>query len=193
MIFSAVAAALGIVIYGATYVRSLYMHPILMVAPVYVFARIARLTRDGDTVNRFAAVAVMTMIFMLGFRFVAASNNFITRSMHRGLLLPYEELAHALKARGMAEGTMLGVAVRDVGNLRAFFPNLRAMASDSFRIERPPLLPSNARACAVIWRSGQETQAAKFAEVDKLQAERVDIGRETWFVARLDPLSHACR
>jgi hypothetical protein len=178
------------------------MHPILMVAPVYVFARVARLAPGEEGIRRFAAFALAVAIFMLGFRLVAASDNPITRQLARGLLLPYAELADALKARGITNGTAISIAVRDVGNLRAFLPDLRVTAMGSIRAERAPLRPSDARSCVLIWTVGQESHARTLAPIDTLMVERIEITPppsrilatrgETWFLARLDPRSPAC-
>ena len=48
MLFAAVIAAVGIAASGATNIAERYMHPILIIAPIYVFARIVRLARRRD-------------------------------------------------------------------------------------------------------------------------------------------------
>ncbi|MEX2128712.1 MAG: glycosyltransferase family 39 protein [Xanthobacteraceae bacterium] len=202
MIFAAALAAAGIALAGATNIAERYMHPILMVAPVYVFARVARLAPGAESVRRFAAFALGAALAIFAVRFIAATDNPLTRKAERGLLQPYAELADAFNARGIVDGTVLSSRVRESGNLRAFLPDLRVVARESYRAERPPRRASDDRSCVVIWAQGEEAETRHFAPIDSLQAERLDVtsrpspiiapASRTWFIARLDPKSPAC-
>jgi hypothetical protein len=202
MVIAALMAAVGIVAAGSTTVRVLYMHVVVFVAPVYVFARIARLTPDEEILRNFAIFAVATEIVLLAVRFIAATDNPITRRMDRGIAIDYEQIVDELTARGITSGTLIGVVVRDVGNIRASLPDLRIRAQDSFRTERPPRRLSDARSCVLIWRDGQENAARRIAAIDSIPVERIDpvsspagmiLRREhRWFLARLDPRLPIC-
>jgi hypothetical protein len=167
-----------------------------------VFARVARLAPGEESVRRFVAFALGAAVVIFVVRFVAATDNPLTREAGRGLLLPYAELADAFKARGVADGTVISARVRDAGNLRAFLPELRVIARESYRAERPPRRASDDRSCVLIWARGEEAEVSRFAAIDLLKAEQLEIvskpsaiiapAARTWFVARLDPKSAAC-
>jgi hypothetical protein len=202
MIFAAILAALGIAATGATNIAERYMHPILIIAPVYLFARIARLAPGEERIARFAYFAIAAAIVILGVRFVGVSDIALTRRANRGLLLPYAELAAALQERGIAGGTAVSPQVREAGNLRAFLPRLRVVAADSLRVRRPPRRADDERSCILVWTGPQLAAARRLAPVERLQVERIEIGERRsfaiawrgaiWFVARLDPKAPAC-
>lgn len=202
MILAALAAAAGIAAAGATNIAARYMHPILFVAPVYVFARVARLAADRVQPAQFAALAAAVALVILGVRFVAVTDNPLTRGASRGLLIPYAGLADALAARGLDRGTVASPDVREAGNLRAFLPHLRVVAGDSLRVRRPPLR-GEAASCTLVWAEGDEAGARHMAGAPLAAAERIEIAARpagllasraaTWFALRLDPQSPACR
>lgn len=202
MILAAILLAAGIAATGATNIAERYMHPILIIAPVYVFARIARLGLSEVRVRRFAVFAVATAVLVLGCRFLIFTDNIITRRGNFGVLIPYAGLAEALERRGISDGTLVSPHVRDAGNLRAFLPNLRVVAANSYRVERPPRRPSDERSCVLVWARGQDSVAQQLAPIEALAAERIEIPARpsrflaarggTWFVARLDPTLPIC-
>jgi hypothetical protein len=202
MIFAAVIAAIGIVATGTTNVAERYMHPILIVAPIYIFARIVRLAADETALRRFAVFALAAAAVVFAVRFVAATDNPLTRGMGRGLLLPYAELVGALKERGIVDGTVASPRVRDAGNLRAFDPNLRVVTRESQRVVPPPRRASDERSCVLIWAQGQDDDAKRMAG-ETLPPVRIEIPAQryrliatpatTWSFVRLDPKSPVCR
>jgi hypothetical protein len=202
MLFAAVIAAVGIAASGATNIAERYMHPILIIAPIYGFARIVRLAADEMVLRRFAVFALGAAATILVARFVAATDNPLTRGMGRGLLMPYAELVSALKARGIVDGTVASPRVREAGNLRAFEPTLRVVARESQRAVPPPRRASDERSCVLIWTRGQDEDARRMAG-QALSAERIEIPAQryrliatpasVWSFARLDPKSPVCR
>ena len=202
MIFAATIAAIGIAATGTTNVAERYMHPILIIAPIYVFARIVRLASDEMVIRRFAVFALGAVATVFIVRFVAATDNPLTRGMGRGLLLPYAELASALKARGIVDGTVASPRVREAGNLRAFDPNLRVVARESQRAVPPPRRSSDERSCVILWVEGDDGNARRMAG-EALSPERIEIPAQryrfiatpatTWSFMRLDPKSPVCR
>ncbi|HEX5779939.1 MAG TPA: glycosyltransferase family 39 protein [Xanthobacteraceae bacterium] len=200
MIFALAIAAVGIVFTGATNIAARYMHPMLFIAPVYVFARIARLAPVAAARN-YAGLAMMFAVAILVIRFVGVTDNALTRSAERALLMPYERLGAAIAERGLDRGTIASVNVREAGNLRAAMPELRVTARDSLRVQRVPQgtdLP-----CSFIWMEGQERAARGVIGAAADKAEKIEIAAKpgglfasrggVWFLARLDPQSPACR
>jgi hypothetical protein len=202
MLFAALLTALGIIATGSTTIRVLYMHVILIVAPVYVFARAARLSKHENVLRGIVACALIMEVVIFGIRVAGATNNPITRHLHRGLAIDYNPLADALKQRGVTDGTVITVVVRDAGNLRSILPHLRVMAADSFRTERPPRRSSDNRPCVLIWRKGEENEARRYADIGSIPVEKIELKPDSssvllhveyvWFLARLDPRSKAC-
>ena len=202
MLFALALAAIGIAGSGATNIAARYMHPILIIAPVYVFARIARLTPGEERVRQYAMFAVAVALVIFAVRFAAVTDNPITRT-ERGLLQPYPELAEALKARGIEDGTVVSPSVREAGNLRAALPKVRVVARDSLRVERVPRRPSDERSCVLVWTERQDPVARQIASYDAAAVEKIAVQMRpggliatlaaNWFVARLDPNSPACR
>jgi hypothetical protein len=198
MLAAALLAAIGIVAIGATNIAERYMHPILIVAPVYAFARVARYYTKRAPVRPFVQLALGVALVIAVVRVIAVADNGFTRRADRLSQIPFRELAERLAKEGIARGTVLTFDVRESGNLRAFLPELRVIGRDSFRVERPPKTAGSGDSCVLIYRSGQEDAQA----IAGLATERLEISgapsrlgaprRETWFMARLDPRSAAC-
>ncbi|MGH6769147.1 MAG: ArnT family glycosyltransferase [Xanthobacteraceae bacterium] len=203
LIFAVLLAMAGIAAIGATNIAERYMHAILIVAPVYVFARVARLAPGEDRIRRFAVFFVGAAIVVLGVRFLVYVDTGVTQRADRHVLINYEALARALAERGLASGTAVAVTIRDAGNVRAFLPDLRVVSPDSFRLVRPARRPVDDQSCILIWEAGWEPGARQIAPIDTLPQERFEaqsapsiLGRprrDVWVVARLDPASPACR
>jgi hypothetical protein len=200
MLFATLLAAIGIVATGATNVAARYMHPILIIAPVFMFARLGRLIPGEERIGRYVAVALIAAPIIIAIRFVGVTDNPLTERAGRALLIPYEELAEELDARGVT-GTVASVNVREAGNLRAFLPELRVIGGDSLRVAPPPAAVQ--KDCALIWTAGQETKARALAKFDAVAVERIAVERQsdgilasragTWFFVRLEPGSAVCR
>jgi hypothetical protein len=203
MLFALALAAVGIAAWGATNVAARYMHPILVIAPVYVFARIARLAPGEERIRQYATFAVAVAIVILTVRFAAAVDNPLTQWTERRFLLPYAGLADALKERGIEDGTVVGPDVREAGNIRAFLPNLRVVAGDSLRVERVPRRASDERSCVLVWTELHDAGARRMAPFDPAAAEKIEVRKEpggliatraaTWSMVRLDPNAQVCR
>jgi len=203
MICAVILAAVGIVLAGATNIAARYMHPLLMIAPVFVFARVVRLAPGEERLRGAAIFSIVAAMIIFGIRFVAVTDNPLTRSAGRALLLPYEELADAVRERGVTSGTLLSPSVREAGNMRSFLPELRVIATDSLRMERPPRRASDDRSCVLVWAEGQEASARRIARDETLTGQPIEIAAQPsgliasregkWSFARLDPRSPVCR
>jgi hypothetical protein len=203
MLFAVIIAAAGIVLTGATNISARYMHPVLIIAPMFVFARVIRLAPGEDRLRGAAVFSIVAALVIFGIRFVTVTDNPLTRSAGRALLLPYEELAGAVRTRGATSGTLLSPSVREAGNMRSFLPGLRVIATDSLRMERPPRRASDDRSCVLLWAEGQEGSARRIARDETLTGEPIEIAAQpsgliasregSWLFARLDPRSPACR
>lgn len=202
MFFAAFLAAAGIVVTGATNIGERYMHPILMVGLVFVFARIARLAPNWQT-GRFVGAAFAGVALMLAMRVLIFADTPISQRSMRGVLIPYRELAEALAARGISDGTIVAPTVRTAGNVRAFQPSFRVMGGDSHRLLRPPRRPSDDRSCVLVAEERDLPAMVRRLGRDRLdQAESIEVmgpasplgkpvkGR--WRLLRLDPGHGSC-
>ena len=88
MIFATLIAAIGIAAIGATNIGERYMHPILIVAPVYVFARIARLAPEQARVRGFVLIALVAALVIFAIRVVSFTENRLTESRRPALRPP---------------------------------------------------------------------------------------------------------
>jgi len=202
MIAAAALAVIGIFAIGATNIAERYMHPILMIAPVYIFARIVRIGARTDQLPRFAVFMLATAVVILGVRILAFSDNGLTKRADRLAFVPFEPLAAVLEKRGINEGTVVTFDVREAGNLRAFLPGLRVVAADSFRIQQVPRRPGDERSCVAVYSETQNDQR-KTSRIGLLTPERIEVAsppsklgaprRGVWFLAKLDPKSPACQ
>ncbi len=202
MIAAAALAVVGIFAIGATNIAERYMHPILMIAPVYVFARIARMDARTDHMRRFAVFMLAAAIVIFGIRILAFSDNGITKRADRLAFVPFEPLAKELEKRGIGDGTVVTFDVREAGNLRAFLPGLRAVANDSFGILHAPRRPSDERSCVAVY-SEAHNDPRKTARIGAFASERIEVSspssklgaprRGVWLLAKLDPKSAACQ
>ena len=200
MIAAAILAALGIIAIGATNIAERYMHAIVMIAPVYVFARIQRFDPERLSMRPIVALALIVALIVIGIRVTAESDSPASRRATRMSQIPFQSLAEQLKQRGIDHGTVVTPGVREAGNLRAFLPHLRVIARDSLRALHPALRAEDARSCVLVYPAGDATgpKIATAGPHERIEAtgrtawfKRPRSG--TWFVARLDPQSPMCR
>jgi hypothetical protein len=203
MVIAAALAALTIILLGAANIAERYMHPILVIAPVYVFARIRRFDPDEASLRPLMMLIMAAAAAVFCIRIAAVSDNGFTHRADRPSQIPYQPLAEALEARGIGSGTVVTFDVREAGNLRAFLPGLRVIAADSYRVTRSPRRASDDRSCVLLYSKMQTSEKNKLAPFGSLEPERIDVAappsrlgasrQGTWWVARLDPQSAACR
>jgi hypothetical protein len=177
------------------------MHPVLTIAPVYVFARIARLAGDAERIRRFVATALVVAFCVLGIRAVSYSEIALDLGMRRSAVVPYEALADALREQLAAGGTIVAIDARDGGNLRAFLPHVRIKALDSLRVLPVARRAGDERSCLLLWKRGDRKQMRKLGI--EPAGERLDVVSPasflrgpvsgTWFLVRLDPADQLCR
>jgi len=200
MVIGAALMALGIVSIGATNIAERYMHPVLMIAPVYVFARIARLAPVEPYARRLVIAALAATLALLPVRVLSFENEIFGRPT-RQHASPVAGFARILSEQGLTEGTFVTGSARLAGNLRQFLPNVRFIALDSFRAKHPPRRASDDRSCVLVWNEIEVGAARAVAPVESAAGARIavtapsvlgGVRRGTWFVARLDPRSALC-
>jgi hypothetical protein len=202
MIAAAILVAIGIVAIGATNIAERYMHTVLIIAPVYVFARVQRFDPDGLTLRPFVILALTVALAVFGTRLIATTDNVFAKRADRLSQVPFHGLAIALEEHGIVRGTVVTPDVRDAGNLRSFLPRLRVLALDSFRKSNPPRQAGD-NTCWLIYdglHAGEEEQALALHPTD---LERIEVNppasgfgasrQGLWVLGKLPPDSPACR
>jgi 4-amino-4-deoxy-L-arabinose transferase-like glycosyltransferase len=203
MVAAAALVAIGIAAIGATNIAERYMHGVLIIAPVYVFARIARFDPEGRTLRPFAILSLVVTLVVLGVRIVGTTDNIFTKRADRLSQVPFQGLALALKERGVERSTVVTPDVRDAGNLRSFLPQLRVIALDSFRKSNPPRRPDADGACWLIYNGLHEGEEEQALTLHPVGLQRIEVNppaagfgaprRGLWFLGKLDPNSPICR
>jgi Dolichyl-phosphate-mannose-protein mannosyltransferase len=202
MVIAALLAAIGIVAVGATNIHERYMHPILILAPVYVFARIDRLAATEKRIFRLAVFVLAGAVAVFCIRVLSLVDNGITETDPFHTFVPYEQFAKELTARGLDQGTLLTPDIRIAGNLHAFLPRLRVITPESYRLVRPPRRPADEKTCFLVWNDGEDWSVNTIVPLKGLKRERIVIDvphsifggfrRGVWWIARLDPQSRPC-
>jgi 4-amino-4-deoxy-L-arabinose transferase-like glycosyltransferase len=205
MIATAILVAIGIVAIGATNIAERYMHVVLMIAPVYVFARIARFDPQRFTLRPLAVLSLVVALAVLAIRVLATTDNIFAKRADRLSQVPFHGLALALEGRGIERSTVVTPDVRDAGNLRSFLPHLRVIALNSFRKQNPPQRRGNDGACWLIYnalhpgeREAVEALALHPGDLQSIEVNPPASGfaaprRGLWFLGKLDPNSPVCR
>ncbi|ADZ71026.1 glycosyltransferase family 39 protein [Polymorphum gilvum] len=150
--------ALLIVATGATYVKERHMHAVLLLLPIWLFARIAaapgakRWRALGLTIAAVAAVALVARVPGL-----VIPERLACGGKCRPLT-PYAEIRDDLAALGAGQATLVGDDAYTAGNLRVLFPTARV----AIPAWRPPLPPR--AACLYVWDAGEAPPAAAAAD-----------------------------
>jgi hypothetical protein len=203
MIAAAILVTIGVVAIGATNIAERYMHAVLMIAPVYVFARIARFDPNGLTLRPLATVSLIVAFAVLGIRVLATTDTIFAKRADRLSQVPFHGLALALEGRGIERSTVVTPDVRDAGNLRSFLPHLRVIALDSFRKKNPPQRRGNDGACWLIYNGLHQGEEERALALHPRDLQRIEVNPPAsgfgaprhglWFLGKLDPDSPVCR
>jgi hypothetical protein len=203
MAIAVALALIGLVAIGATNLSERYMYPLLLIAPIYVFARIDRLAVTDLRIAKLGVLFVWGAIAVLIVRVVSVMDNRVTRTDPFHTLIPFDRLASELRVQGLAEGTAFVADIRIAGNLRATLPGLRVITSDTYRLECPQRRPINERIAFALWTGVEEdARLDALARIKGLPRERIVVpARRTilgpnvpqaWHLVRLDPQAIAC-
>jgi hypothetical protein len=191
-------AAIGIATIGATNIGERYMYALLVITPIYVFARIDRLAASEWLIVHLTTFCVSCAVAIFCIRVLSLLNNGVVNTDPYHTLVPYDQLARALNARGLGEGTAIARNIRIAGNLRVVLPSLRVIAPDSYRVECPPLRAIDERKAFAVWMdTGEDWWVHGLAALKGLPRERIvthgrrtilgGVAPQTWTVVRLVP------
>lgn len=143
-------AAIGIIASGSVHVKERHMHPILLMLPIYMFAR---LEAGKAATFRYANLLVLIVLVAL-IALVARIPTFITPT--KALcgkcreMKPYPALQPELRKLGFDGGTLIGADTYLAGNLRVAFPHARINGPNWVSPKTVSVT-----ACYIVWDAGE--------------------------------------
>lgn len=144
-----------ILVFELPYIKQRWLHPVLLLFPVYFFLRLGR---AGSAPNRVAvygwvliAMALLIVIVRVGVIYVGPLLGKYTR-----LHVPHAALAMQLARTGFSQGTIVAGDEHIGGNLRVAFPKARVVAMN-YGFYVPPT-PEQQGQCLLVWNPDKGPQ-----------------------------------
>lgn len=148
-----VILAVPVLVAGVAHYGERWMHPVMLMAPVYFTAVLRAAHVPPARVRALVWVFAGLAVLVAGWRvagFVYPGENTCGRCR---LEVPYADLADRLAQAGFRGGTILAGDEHIAGNLRTHFPDAR-MVSLTYDYYDPPAAPPDAMGqCLVVWRT----------------------------------------
>ncbi len=136
---------------GVTTLKSRWMHPFLLLVPLWLFLRLQAAAGTRLPWRRLAGLSAFILLLniaIVGYR--VAMDTLGPPLCHRcRVLAPYPRLARAVARAGFREGTILAGDEHIGGNLRLAFPSSRVVALP-YTYYRPPAR-KRAGDCLIVW------------------------------------------
>jgi len=175
---------LGVLLAGVGEYKERWLHPFLLVAPLYFFCRVRSADPTAGRIRLYLAIVIGICAVVIGLRTAHLVVGPPLCNKCRPLV-PYAKLADALAEAGFATGTIVVRNGNTAGNLRAAFPNARIYVLNNPTFE-PPAAPADAgRRCLVVWpmkrdQDGFPKDAGTYlllspADIQALPFERAEI------------------
>lgn len=144
---------LGVFVAGITHFKSRWMHPALIVFPLYYFCLVRDAGYSPRQLQGWAALVAVAAAAVIGARLAQdlVGPPFCGKCR---LLKPYAELARVIESQGFSGGTIVAGDEHIAGNFRAVFPESRA-ATSVYPFYIPPLPPDGNGQCLVVWEQGE--------------------------------------
>jgi len=159
-----VILVLGLLLSGATVVKGRWLHPFLIVAPIYLLARVRRCAPPLPRLRLFAAALVIALAGYFVFRAVQLTAGPPLCGGQCADLAPTLELAGGLAKAGFSQGTIVSGSSLVAAAVRLRFPGARVLSPLALSF-RPPI--DRARAlgqCLMVW----EHQGGALRPPDKI-------------------------
>jgi len=152
---------------GATAFTERWMHPALMILPVFLFALVAQ----GRPSRRAITAYLGLIVLLVAVAFAARIVIYARGADHCGscrALAPFAELTGQLRDAGFEHGTILADGFHVGGNLRVAFPESRVIVPAYPLAVWPD--PAGGRQCLVVWRVDDDaTDALPMAAANYLR------------------------
>lgn len=175
---------LGVLLAGVSGYKERWLHPFLLVAPLYFLCRVRGVNPTPGRLRVYLMIVIGISTIVVGLRTAHLVVGPPLCNKCRPLV-PYAKLADALAQAGFTTGTIVVRNGNTAGNLRAAFPEARIYVLNNPTYE-PPIAPSDSgRRCLVVWpmkrdQDGFPTDGSKYlslspADIQGLSIKRVDI------------------
>lgn len=175
---------LGVLVAGVGEYKERWLHPFLLVAPLYFFCRVRGANPTPGRIRLYLIILIGISAVVVGLRTAHLVIGPPLCNKCRPLV-PYAKLADALAEAGYTAGTIVVRNGNTAGNLRAAFPKARIYVLNNPTYE-PPAAPSGpGRRCLVVWpmkrdQDGFPKDAGKYlalspADLRALPIKRADI------------------
>lgn len=157
LLFGVAVLILPVLVAGVAHYGERWMHPLMLLAPIYLVAAMRAARPNRRQLRTFMWVILGLTLVALGWRlagFVYPSQ--VTCGKCR-LEVPYADLADKVQELGFSGGTILAGDEHIAGNLRAHIPNARVVALN-YAYYDPPANDtgaSQAGQCLIVWRGGE--------------------------------------
>ncbi len=145
---------------GAVAFTEHWLHPALMILPVFLFALAERGRPTPRALRAYLAMLGLTVAVALGARIV----HYVQGADHCGScrdLVPFAALADQLRQAGFTRGTIVADDMHAAGNLRVLFPDSRVIDPAFPAAIWPP--PAGQGQCLLVWRAGNAKAVARRA------------------------------
>lgn len=216
VLFGIAVLIVPVLVAGVAHYGERWMHPLMLLAPIYLVAAMRAARPNRRQVRAFMWVILGLTLVALGWRlagFVYPSQ--VTCGKCR-LEVPYADLADKVQDLGFSSGTILAGDEHIAGNLRTHFPAARVVALN-YGYYDPPTRDAGSSAngqCLIVWRGGERdatvvvpATALSYADLTglpddaRVEAYRLPLGhaflpddyKTSQFAAVLMPGSGRCR
>ncbi|MGB8276118.1 MAG: glycosyltransferase family 39 protein [Alphaproteobacteria bacterium] len=173
----------GILFGGVDNYKSRWMHPMLMLAPLYFFTLVER---AGHTARqaRFYGGAILVATVLVAVVFVGQVTVGPPFCKRCRLLVPYVELAQQVRQAGFAGGTIVASDEHLAGNLRLLLAPAR-VASLGYPFYLPPGPSGAGGQCLVAWnaRLGDEVPSRMMRFLEESFGVRLESNTPTGFLS----------
>jgi hypothetical protein len=139
-----------VILFDIKHFKSRWMHPLLFLAPLYVFLRVRDASVAPGRLKAYAYVLACVGLLFLGAPLAQALGG-PWFGIYSRLHIPFTPLAAQLRAAGFSRGTIVAGDVLLGGNLRLAFAASRVL-TPRFAPAKPPR-PVNTGQCLVVWDS----------------------------------------
>ncbi len=146
---------LGVLVAGVGEYKERWLHPFLLVAPLYFFCRIRGANPTLGRLRVHVMILVGVGVFVVGLRTAHLVVGEPLCNKCRPLV-PYAKLGDALADTGFTDGTIVVRNGNTAGNLRAAFPEARIYVLNNPTYHPPAATPDPRRRCLVVWPANRE-------------------------------------
>ncbi|MEZ5827634.1 MAG: glycosyltransferase family 39 protein [Hyphomicrobiales bacterium] len=158
---------------GATHYLERYMHPFFLLTALWLVALVEGSGNPGFKVKVLGATILAITMAVVPLRALDLVNSMGHECHKCRLGVPFEELAEALRARGIGSGTIMAANRHDAGNLRRLFPDARIVCLRNPAYGPRVRVADLKEVSVVVWRPSDGARLPKGAkaELAKIKAK----------------------